>query len=145
MSNAWTRTISGTCFVLLVLASLLINRWVFAAFEIFVLVTMMLEFYKMTMGEHYRYSRLFAILTGITLFALLFMVKGWPQYFTYRVTFIALLPLLTVMGGSLYTRDKSEFLRFANLYTGLLYLAVPVALSNLIVFRGGVFGEAEEK
>lgn len=135
MNNVWTRSFSGTVFCLVVLAALLINRWVFAAFQIFVLVTMMLEFYKMTMGKHYPYSRAFAILTGVTLLGLIFMVCSWPDVFPHRITAIALIPLLAVMGGSLYTRDKGEFALFANLYTGLLYIALPVSLSSMLVFR----------
>jgi len=135
MKNVWTRSFSGLVFTLIVLAALLINRWVFAAFEVFVLVTMMLEFYKMTMGSHYLYSRSFAILTGVTLFGLIFMVSAWPYQFSDKIVAISLIPLLAVMGGSLYTKDKGEFVLFANLYTGLLYIALPVALSNMLVFH----------
>lgn len=139
MKNLWVRTLSGICFLGIVLASLLISPWLFAAFQIFVLVAMLMEFYRMTMGTHYPISRAFAILTGVLLFVLVFLVAMYPDRLHIKLVGVAMLPLLGVMVGSLYTQDKTEFGLFSNLYTGLLYLAVPVALSNLIVLRNGVF------
>ena len=139
MKNLWVRTLSGICFLGVVLASLLVSPWLFGAFQLFVLVTMLLEFYRMTMGTHYPLSRGFAILAGVTLFALIFLVAMFPDRLSIKILGVAMLPLLGVMVGSLYTQDKTDFGLFSNLYTGLLYLAVPVALSNLIVFKGGAF------
>lgn len=139
MRNVWVRTLSGICFLGVVLASLLVNRYLFAAFQIFIIVTMLLEFYKMTMGTHYPISRTFAVLTGVAFFVLLFLVSSFPDKLSIKLVGLAVLPLLGVMVGSLYTQDKKEFGLFSNLYTGLLYLAVPATLANLIVFRGGEF------
>ena len=139
MKNLWVRTLSGICFLGVVLGSLLVSPWLFGAFQIFVLVAMLLEFYRMTMGNHYPISRSFAILAGVTLFALVFLVAMFPDKLSIKILGVAMLPLLGVMVGSLYTQDKTEFGLFSNLYTGLLYLAVPVALSNLIVFKDGGF------
>jgi len=136
MKNFWIRNISGICFLGIVLAALLINKWCFAAFELFILVVMMKEFYKMTLGKHFRYSRFFAQLTGVLLFCLVFLVAAWPARYSIKLVAVALVPMLAVMAGSLYTKeDKKGFGLFSNLYTGLLYIAVPVALSNLIVFK----------
>lgn len=41
------------------------------------------------------------------------------------------------MSNSLYVKDKGEFGEFAFLYTGILYIAVPLALSSFLVFRHG--------
>lgn len=139
MKNLWVRTFSGICFLGIVLASLLVNQYLFAAFQIFVIVAMLYEFYRMTMGSHYPLSRLFAIFTGVLLFVLLFLVQAFPDKLSMKLVGLAILPLLGVMVGSLYTQDKTEFGLFSNLYTGLLYLAVPVSLSTLIVFKDGVF------
>ena len=38
------------------------------------------------------------------------------------------------MVNSLYVKDKTEFGKFSDIYTGILYIAVPLSLSNLIVF-----------
>ena len=107
--------------------------------EFLSLLGRMLEFYRMTMGTHYPLSRSFAILAGVTLFVLTFLVAMYPDRLSVKLIGVSILPLLGVMVGSLYTQDKTDFGLFSNLYTGLLYLAVPVSLSNLIVFKGGTF------
>lgn len=139
MKNLWVRTLSGICFLGVVLGSLLVSPWLFGALQVFVLVAMLLEFYRMTMGTHYPLSRSFAILAGVTLFVLMFLVAMYPDRLSVKLIGVSILPLLGVMVGSLYTQDKTDFGLFSNLYTGLLYLAVPVSLSNLIVFKGGTF------
>ena len=56
-----------------------------------------------------------------------------------RYVALALVPVLIVMSNSLYAKDKSGFDLFSHIYTGLLYIAVPLGLSNLIAFDHGVF------
>ena len=76
MKNVVVRTISGVGFVLVILACLLINRYLFAALIIFMMVSMMHEFYRMTMGSLYKTSRVIAIVTGVTLFTLILQAAG---------------------------------------------------------------------
>lgn len=137
MNNTLVRTLSGAVYGALIFCCLLINGYLFAALIIFMMCTMMVEFYRMTMGESYKFSRALAILAGVVLFLLLFFARalGMPG----KYVAITIIPVLIVMFNSLLVRDKSEFLKFAYIYTGLLYIAVPMALSNLLAFRDGVF------
>lgn len=132
MNNTAVRTISGIVFGAIMLCGLLINEYIFAALIIFLVCTMMSEFFKMTMGESYKFSRILGILAGVILFLLMFMFKR----FNVPVKFVSLsiVPIFVVMCNSLFVRDKSEFLKFAFIYTGILYIAAPMALSNLVVF-----------
>ena len=68
--NLIVRTLSGAGFVAVMLAGLLLDKFLFAALMLFIMVTMMHEFYKMTMGDEYRFSRSLAIFAGVTLFCL---------------------------------------------------------------------------
>ena len=132
MNNTIKRTISGVAFVGIMLAGLLLDRFLFAALMMFIMGIMMHVFYTITMGARYRFSRILAILSGEVLFLLLFLV----QAFGLQAKFVglAMLPLLIVMINSLYVKDKTEFGKFSDIYTGILYIAVPLSLSNLIVF-----------
>lgn len=134
MSNIVKRTISGIGFLAVVLCGLLINKFLYAGFIILVMAGMMYEFYKMTMGEYYRFSRLLAIISGIFLFAMVFL--SVTRYIDSKLICLAFIPMFIVMVYSLYVRDKTEFGRFSDIYTGMLYIAVPLSLSNLIVFDG---------
>lgn len=137
MNNLTVRTISGVGFVILMLACLLFNKFLFAALILFIMSTMLAEFFKMTMGEDYKFSRILAIVAACILFILVFLNAA----FGVAVKFISLslLPVLIVMINSLLVKDKTEFHKFAFIYTGLLYIAVPMSLSNLIAFNGGEF------
>ncbi len=137
MNNTILRTISGTVFILVMLAGLLIDKLLFAALMMFVMAVMMHEFYTITMKNRYRFSRMLAIFAGLILFLLIFCVSAYG--IPVKFVAFALIPILVVMINSLYVKDKTEFGKFSDIYTGLLYIGVPIALSNLIVFFDHVF------
>lgn len=137
MNNTVKRTISGFFFIVIMLCGLLVNKFLYAALIMFLMAVMMHEFYTITMKERYRFSRLLAILSGETLFVLLFLLASEGLQAKYVA--ISILPLLVVMINSLYVRDKTEFGKFSDIYTGLLYIGLPLSLSNLIVFFNNEF------
>lgn len=135
MTNVTLRTISGVGFIAVMLACLLLNKFLFAALIIFIMIGMMAEFYKFTMGDSYEFSRILAIVAGVVLFCLIFLAEVYAIPFAF--VSLALLPVFIVMINSLYVRDKTDFGKFSNIYTGLLYIAIPLALSNLIAIQDG--------
>jgi len=137
MKNPLTRGISGAVFVVLMILGLTVNKFLFAALFLFIMCTMLAEFYHITMGDKYKVSRGLAIGAGAILFVLLFLVSAYG--IPGRYVAIALLPLLIVMANSLYAKDKSGYDLFSHIYTGILYIAVPLSLSNLIAFDHGEF------
>lgn len=137
MNNTVVRTLSGAVYGALIFCSLLINGYFFAALIVFSMCAMMVEFYRMTMGESYKFSRALAIGAGVILFLLLYFCKAFHMPGKYVA--LAIIPILIVMFNSLLVKDKSEFTKYAFIYTGLLYIAVPMSLSNLLAFREGTF------
>ncbi|MBQ7611233.1 MAG: phosphatidate cytidylyltransferase [Bacteroidales bacterium] len=137
MKNVTIRTISGIGFVLVMLACLLWSQWLFGALVIFMMVGMMSEFFTITMGDRYKVSRALAILAGVVLFALIYLVAAYQMPVKYVA--LSIVPVIVVMINSLYVEDKTDYAKFSNLYTGLIYIAVPLALSNLVAFRNGHF------
>ena len=138
MNNTVTRTVSGIVFLAVVIAGLLIDKYLYAALITFMMVTMLYEFYKMTMGERFPRSRILAILVGCSAFLILFciMAFGWDV----RLISLSAVLLLVLMASTLFVKDKADFKLFSFLYTGLLYIAVPLAFSNFVVFdKAGVF------
>ena len=134
MNNFIKRTLSGIGFVGIMLAALLTNKFVFGIVMLLSLVVMMREFLHMTCGSEYRYSQILSIFAGVTLFVLTFLFKGFN--FPGRLVILAFIPVFVVMINSLYVKDKSRFDKFANLYTAILYIAVPWSVFNFAVFNG---------
>ncbi|MGM9738692.1 MAG: phosphatidate cytidylyltransferase [Candidatus Cryptobacteroides sp.] len=137
MNNTVKRTISGVAFVCIMLAGLTVSKFLFAALIMFIMGVMMHEFYTITMKYRYKFSRILAILSGETLFVLLFLTMAYDVQAKYVA--IAILPTIIVMVNSLYVKDKTEFGKFSDIYTAILYIAVPLSLSNLIVFFNNEF------
>ena len=137
MNNFALRTLSGIAFLLIMLAGLLVNKFLFAGLVVLVLSLMLAEFYKMTMGDKYIFSRTLAILASIILFSLEFVTCAYEV--NPKIVSIAMLPILIVMINSLYVKDKSDFGLFSNIYAGLFFISIPLALLNLIAFNDGVF------
>lgn len=138
MNNFVKRTISAIVFGAVMLASLMTNRYVFGAVMLFALIVMMWEFLRMTCGKEYRYSQILSILSGVTLFTLVYLYRGF--HFPGRLVILAFIPVFILMINSLYVKDKSRFDKFANLYTAIIYIAVPWSLLNFAAFSPeGVF------
>ncbi|MBR5300456.1 MAG: phosphatidate cytidylyltransferase [Bacteroidales bacterium] len=133
MNNFIKRTISGVGFAVIMLAALLTNKYIFGVVMLFALVVMMREFLKMTCGKNYWFSQILSILAGATLFTLIYLYKGFD--FPGRLVILAFVPVFILMINSLYVRDKSRFDKFSNLYTALIYIAVPWSLLNFAVFN----------
>ncbi len=133
MNNFVKRTISGAGFVVIMLAAFLTNKYVFGTVMLLSLVIMMREFLKMTCGKNYWFSQILSILAGATLFTLIFLFKGF--HFPGRLVILAFVPVFILMINSLYVKDKSRFDKFSNLYTAIMYIAVPWSLLNFAVFN----------
>ena len=133
MNNFIKRTISGAGFLVIMLAALLTNKYVFGTVMIMSLVIMMGEFLKMTCGKNYWFSQILSILAGATLFTLTYLYKGFE--FPGRLVILAFIPVFILMINSLYVKDKSRFDKFSNLYAALLYIAVPWSVLNFAVFN----------
>ena len=133
MNNFFKRTVSAIGFAAIMLAALLTNKYIFGAVMLFALVVMMREFLKMTCGKNYWFSQILSILAGATLFTLIYLFKGFD--FPGRLVILAFVPVFVLMINSLYVKDKSRFDKFSNLYTALMYIAVPWSLLNFAVFN----------
>ena len=132
MNNLLKRTVSGVGFALVMLAALLTNKFVFGGVMLFALIVMMREFLRMTCGNEYKYSQILSIFSGAILFSLVFLYKGFD--FPGKLVVLAFVPVFVLMINSLYVKDKTKFDKFANLYTAILYIAVPWSLLNFAAF-----------
>ena len=132
MNNTVTRTLSGICFLAIVISGLLLNKYLYAVLLLFMMVTMLHEFYRMTMGDRFLKTRLLAIVLGCSSFLMLFCVMAFR--WDIRLVSLNAILLLVLMISTLFVKDKADFKLFSFLYTGLMYIAVPLTLSNFVVF-----------
>ena len=137
MNNLLVRTLSGIGFVIVMLVGLLVDKFLFAALVLFIMTVMMLEFYRMTIGEGYRTQQALAIAAAVIMFVLVFLNRAYQ--FPGKFLSLTMVPVIILMVSSLYAKDRKEFKRLSHIYTGLLYIAAPLSLVNLIAFKDGEF------
>ena len=137
MSNLALRTISGIGFIAVMLCGLLINQYLFAALVLLMMVAMMLEFYRMSMGKRHTGAKIIAIATGISEFVLLFAHFNWGLELKWIA--LPLIPLMAIPISAVLSEDRSHPRDIAYIFTGLPYIALPLVLSNIIAFKGGEF------
>ena len=137
-SSLKLRTVSGIVFVLVMLGCLLFSPYLYAALIIYMMVGMMHEFYTMTMGSLFKLPRSLAIASGIIFFALLF------SFFSYdippKLIALGMIPVTATMVSLLFDKDRKGHLKdFSHIFTGLVYIAVPLSLSTFIALKDGSF------
>ena len=137
MNNFVKRTLSSIGFAAVMLAALLTNKFVFGFVMLLSLVVMMKEFLRMTCGSKYRCSQVLAIVAGVVLFTLVYLYEGFN--IPGRFVILALIPVFVLMVTSLYIKDRKEFHKFANIYTSILYIAIPWSLFNFAAFTEAGF------
>ena len=139
MNPTVKRTIFGVLFLAVMLGGLLINRIVFIILFSLISYIMLSEFYRMTMGNSYRVLQDFASCMG----AALVWLTG-SALFRGEPLSQALIPSLLILTGaimiwSIFQKDHKDFLKTGYLYAGFLYIGIPVALSNVVVYSNGTF------
>ena len=133
MKNLIQRTLSGILVIEAIVAGLLLGKYFFCGLMIVLMLCIMKEYFRMTMGNEYRFSQILAMFAAVTLFVLTFLYMGFNL--PGRLVMLAFIPIFVVMINSLYVKDKTDFGKFAFIYTALLYIAVPMTLTNFAVFR----------
>lgn len=135
MSNVLKRIASGIGYGALIIAALLIDKYVFLA--VFALLTFMMlqEFFAMTLGDGYPVPRVFAVLTALAMFLFAFAASAFGVDVKWFI--IIAIPLLALMISFLFVRDRDNLLKFSYLFTGIIYIALPMAVTNFLVFDAG--------
>lgn len=137
MKNLYLRTFFGLVFILVMLAGLLVNEYLFAALVSFMMGGMMYEFLHMATQGRRKGLVSLVILSAIAQFLLVFF------HFTGVVPDallpLGLLPSFIVIVLSVLGRQKGSQEDFAYMIASLLYIALPLLLYNFLVFRDGSF------
>ena len=98
----------------------------------------MLEFYSLMKVQDYLPIRFLGVIIGSLLFIGMFLIEGGYLPSVYH---FALFPLASfVFLIKLYKKnDVHPFINIALFYLGILYVAVPFAFTNLLVFYNGEY------
>ncbi|MCD8313668.1 MAG: phosphatidate cytidylyltransferase [Bacteroidales bacterium] len=137
MKNLILRTLTGIAFLVIMIGGILWCKYSYAVLMLAIMVGSMIEFLRLTSGSSYKFSKFLTILSGIILFLLTSAYRAFD--IPGKLIMLAVLPVAIVMIDSLYVKDKTEYGKFANMYTSILYIAIPIAMTNFAAFSHGEY------
>lgn len=137
MSNFWVRTLTGIAFLAVMVFGLIWDRGIFACLFVTILVVALHEFYAMALNKRFRFQQFLGQLAG----ALAFLAVAWHCFYGWdlRWLVLALIPLLLIPFSAPFLPSHDDFGDLAIIYAGLLYIALPISLSPLLMMDGEVF------
>jgi phosphatidate cytidylyltransferase len=133
MSNFWARTITGLSMVFLILAALFLDRFFFAAIFLVVVILGLLEFYTITVTEDCKPQLFTGTILGTILYLLItgFFFFRAPQ--PLLVSIVVILPVFFIpIIIELYRKKEKALINASVTIFGLVYIALPVALLNIM-------------
>lgn len=137
MNDLTKRTLSGLAFILVMLAGLLFNEYLFAALMLVMMVGMLHEFFNMAMGRRKIIVRCAAILAGIAQFMLFFATLAWNMPAKY--TGIGFILLAGIICLSVLNLERGNTQDYAYILAGIIYIGIPLAFSSFLAFSAGGF------
>lgn len=135
MNNFVTRTASGVVFIILLLAGLILHPFGFALLMLAIIIIGMKEFYAMFPSGRSATIDVLGYITGIAAFSL-FFASGFGLI-RPSVFLVLVFPALAIFVVELYSKSQNPSLDIANVMLGILYVALPFSLMNLLVLHGG--------
>jgi phosphatidate cytidylyltransferase len=133
MSNFWARTITGLSMVFLILAALYLDRLFFAVLLLAVVILGLLELYSITVTEECKPQKFTGTILGTILYLLItgFFLFGGPQLLTFSI--VVMLPIFFIpIIIELYRKKERPLINSAVTIFGLIYIALPVSLLNMM-------------
>lgn len=138
MNATVKRTIFGALFLVVMLGGLLWHQDAFFFLFLFISAQMQREFYRINMGNSCSFLQDVGIAFGMILFSMAFYYFKGDLGLMYFVIG-GMVGLLLLFCLAVLQKDHTSFTKLAYILAGLVYVAMPLALSNAVVFRGGAF------
>ncbi|MBR4774640.1 MAG: phosphatidate cytidylyltransferase [Bacteroidales bacterium] len=138
MNGTVKRSIFGLLFLAVMLGGLLYHEYAFGILFLFISFQMLLEFYRINLGDSMRFLQTAGLIVGNILFLLgFFYFRGDASLSLFVGGGVGLLLLLLCQ--SVLQINHQDFPKFAFILAGLLYVSLPLALSPALVFTEGSF------
>ena len=138
LSNLQQRIIAAVVGVTIILSAILYNEWSFMVLFCGISVLTQLEFYKLLGLDGNQPLTYYGTACGVLINVITFLIEkdiiGFENYFLIS-------PAVTMIFFiKLYKKsDLKPFQNIAFTFLGIIYVAIPFALFNVLAVRGGVY------
>jgi phosphatidate cytidylyltransferase len=138
MNNFAIRTVSGAVFIILLLSGIVLHPFGFAAMTLAIIVAGMYEFYSMFSVVRSGFVKILGYFVGMALFLIFFaMGAGWIS--SSKIFLALIFPVVAIFIAELYAKSEAPAAEIATVLLGVIYVALPFALMNILVFRENVY------
>ena len=134
MRNLIIRSASGIVFLSVMLACILGGAIPYACLMLFILIGMMYEFYKLTLGKKNYLQKTIGTATGIICWLAFFPPLACNNSFTSLLV-IAFVLWIALLIQQLYQKNEQTFAAIAYTLLGFMYIALPLSLMNMIAYN----------
>lgn len=137
-SNLTQRIIVGLSGMAVLITAIVISQWTYLAVFFFITLLSMLEFYKLVGLDGLMPLKFWGTFTAILLLVISFLVaSGYAHSKIYYI----ILPVATcIFFIKLYKKNEAKpFTNIAYTFLGILYIAVPFSLMNVLAFHFGEY------
>lgn len=91
------------------------------------------------MGSSHKVPRIIAMVLGAAMFITVWLGCAFDSAIPFKYSSLNAIVLLALMISIVLEKDTKDFRSVSYLFTGILYIAMPLSLSNLIMFNNGEF------
>ena len=139
MNNLTKRAITGTVYVLSVIAAIFIHPAITGIYFLIVSIIGLWEFLNVAKLSDSKTSDILPILAGMSVYTLVWFSATGKEDISLSYGIITILSLLTIFIKELYSKRKDPFTYIAYSVLGIIYVVVPLALTNVIINFNGHF------
>lgn len=132
MSNLAQRALTGTVFVLAIVAAIIFKSWIFHLVFGTIAVLGLHEFYTLFKGSKYSPHATFGIISGIFIYSFGVFSIYKPEVLNWLIGVLLLsFPLFAF--AELYRKKKTPFENIGLTVLGLVYIILPLLLLNFLI------------
>lgn len=134
-----TRAITGFFFIIVMLASMLLNHWVFGGFYLVLSILCLREFYSLINQSGFSPNQQTGILNGIFIYVIfaLLTADNSPEY--HKLLFLLLLTLTAIFTQELFKKSLTPFTNIAYTFLGLILTIIPFTFFHALAYLQGDF------
>lgn len=123
------RTITGVVFVILIIGSVILNKWVFAGLFFLISIGGILEFLKISRALGGKVSKIAILVSALLLYALItFVAFGYIIGADALLYGLLIFPFIAIF--ELFRNGNNSLVNVSHAIAGLLWIVVPLALLN---------------
>jgi len=131
------RAITGFFFIIVMLASVLLDHYVFGVFYLLLSGFALWEFYGLIKQAGIKPDKLTGLLNGAFIYIVFALVTYNSDY--HKLIFLLPITLSAVFIQELFKKHASPFTNIAYTYLGLIFTIIPFTFFHALAYVGGTF------